>query len=354
MQVEDDTQFATEHDDVIGIPPEHEGDEPDARNDDGELARAVDEYLTDIEDGKVDDETEPEPEDDADAGAEGDGEGDEPAAAEDGAGGAPGEEAAGEGDETPPAADPPAPQGMVQLTDGRVISVADFEAVYRYATEQLAAQPTPAQQVVQQPATPPVDQSPAPEFNPDDFDDPQLAKFVHDQMAQQQAVMQQLIAAQEAEQARVQQQALAKWEAELPAARDSIKTEFGITDAEVTRLEAIAEQAGTLPALLQRKQAQGVAVDERETLVEAMRMAAQMDPAFSGQLMEARVNAAVQAQLESLAQLEEKKAKAAAAGGGRPVKAKTKPAANRALTDEENDAALIAELAAAMNGSDDS
>lgn len=373
MQVEDDTQVATEHDDTIAIPAEHEGDNPDDRSDDGDLARQIDDLLADELGTKDPDPADPDAEADPDAttedpDAEGQGDEDdenEPSGDEGqaGAGGAPG--SAG-GDEVAPSSAPPvqppitpaAPQ-MVTLPSGQVVPADDLENVLRWVNsltaDQVAAltQQPQATQPTAQPATPPAGQQQDPAaggFNPEDFDDPNLAKYVADQLATVQAQQQALLEAQQRQQLAEAAAQQAEWEATLDPARETVKAELGIDDTQLRQLELITEQHELLPMLLQRTVQRGLPVDKKALIVQAMRLGASLDPAFGAQVLQARIDAEVQKRTAQQDETADKKARAAAAGG--KAKSVSRKTPDQPLTPEQNEQALVAEIAALLNGND--
>lgn len=192
------------------------------------------------------------------------------------------------------------------------------------------------------PAAPTI--TPPPDFDPSQYADPELARMVHDQQtalanlaAQQQAATQ----AQAQAQARQVQQEQARLQAEADIATAEFASTHGLDEATSQRLVQTAVSMQVIPSLYAKH-----GQDPRKAMNEALEIAYWTDPATRAQAIQSQV----EQHLNQSADTDDKKRRAAALSGAGGVVPRTPPAA-QPLTKDQREAAMISEIATAMNGS---
>lgn len=188
-----------------------------------------------------------------------------------------------------------------------------------------------------------------PQVNPNEFLDPQLAQYVQQVTAQQNAVIaqqQQMLADYQAQQ---QQIAQAQYEQEQSRMLQQVEmgqAQFAEAHPNFTaqEIDLIASQAAALqivPTLMARNGGNAAAATQ-----EALETAMWATPAFREKVIQSQVDQYAQ----TVEQTAEKKRKASALAGSSGSVPRTAPA-QRPMTKAEREQAMIREVAEAMNGS---
>jgi hypothetical protein len=197
----------------------------------------------------------------------------------------------------------------------------------------LADQPDPSPAPTQEP------EPQAPQFDPDEFVDPQLAQFVQQQLAERDAELARLRAAEEQRtQAELSSQQ-ERFEQSFTATRSQIAEQYGLSEIEVSALTSTMEQSGIVAFLAQRD-----GIDDPESLFRtAYEQTYWTTPEFRDRAIAqtaqqtAEEAAAAAAAATQAAQDRKTRASALTGGGGTPAPRRAAPAPS---TPEDRFAAL--------------
>lgn len=188
-----------------------------------------------------------------------------------------------------------------------------------------------------------------PQLNPNEFLDPQLAQYVQQVTAQQNAVIaqqQQMLADYQEQQQQIAQAQYQQEQSRMLQQVEIGQTQFAEAHPDFTpqEIDLIASQAAALqivPTLMARNGGNAAAATQ-----EALETAMWATPAFREKVIQSQVDQYAQ----TVEQTAEKKRKASALAGSSGSVPRTAPA-QRPMTKAEREQAMIREVAEAMNGS---